>query len=108
MDTDKQLGEDIHRVRSGSQPRNFCPHRVGECYLPGVNVLTNQEAPQTPYWDFYGGFLTEVWSIIYSTSSPSRLSREVGRGGGWGEFAENPNLQISLVFLVTSPDLGAT
>ena len=47
---------------------------------------------------FYGGFLTQAWSVIYSISSPPPFLREWG-GGRW----KCQDFNHSLVFLGTAP-----
>ena len=52
----------VHRVRSGRVPSTGASVPMELEGLPSscwLDVVTNPEALQTPYfWDFYGGFIT--------------------------------------------------
>ena len=69
QDPDKQLDEEMRRVRSGRVPtQEVCPFGVGVCHSPTVDELTPWEAPQ-PHT------LEISWRLHCSTSSPSPLWR---------------------------------
>lgn len=106
-DTDEQPDEKASKVRPGG-----CKVQklLGPWSWPGlpsqyVDVFTNLEALWILYFgNLDGGFLTQIWSIINSISSPPPFTREWGGVKyGWKFQASNH----SLVFPVISPYQGA-
>ena len=89
-DTDEQLGEEIHRARSGKLPSigASVSMEFGCMTFPTHECLTQSGSYPNPYFrDIYGGFTT-TWSIINSLLSPSSPPGASNYG---------------LIFLVTSP-----
>lgn len=75
-DTGEQPDEDIYRVRSGRvlNSKASVPMELGVS-LSQCGWLHQSGTFRSLYcWDFYGNFLTYVWSMIDPTSSPSPLS----------------------------------
>lgn len=69
MDTDDQLKEKLHRVRSRRM-------LGAEASVPTKLVYATLETPHIPYIrDLYGGFIMKAWSIINLISSSSLLLR---------------------------------
>lgn len=89
--------EEIHRQGLGGpqvQELLGCTHGA-RMYHPYwyVNVVTHMEALRSPQnWKFYGGFITQVWSLTDYFGPLSFLSVK------WG-----PGFLVLLIFLGTNP-----
>ena len=91
------------RIRSGRAPaQEPLSPRMGVCYSCGMNMFINHEAPQTFCWDFYGGFLTQVLSIVYSHFQP--LSRKWGGPKEWDQLGLSDDQPQSRSHLGVHPE----
>lgn len=84
---DSQM-KSINKVWEDPEPRNFWPNGVRVCHPPSVDVFTNQEAHQTPYyWVFAEASSSRHDQILTSFLTPLLSLRMEGG-------AENSRLLI--------------